>query len=136
MRKVFGCVLILAALWALKDGYNYWRSFKTSDPDSSQSQRGGGPHESGDGLPGLPADLEPYLKEAQKEGVSTFKKWLNYYGPRIQDPRLAWIQLDYVLMVSDQDMSEARRVFAEVKARTPKSSPVYPRIQRLAKAYE
>ena len=38
--------------------------------------------------------------------------------------------------IAGEDMAEARRVFAEVKARTPASSPIFPRIKKLEKAYE
>ena len=50
--------------------------------------------------------------------------------------RKAWIELDYVVMVSREDPAEARRVFAAVKKRTAESSPVYPRIQTLEKTYQ
>jgi hypothetical protein len=136
MRKVFGFLLIVAALWALKEGHDYWRSFKAKDRDANRRETGATPTESGDNLPGLPPALEPYLQAAIKQGSKTFKTWLNYYGPQIQDPRRAWIELDYVTMVSGEDTSEARRVYAAVKARTPKTSPVYPRIKRLESAYE
>jgi hypothetical protein len=58
------------------------------------------------------------------------------YGRLVQDPRKAWIELDYCVLVSHEDLPEARRVFAEVKARTPESSPVWPRIKDLQKVYE
>ena len=54
----------------------------------------------------------------------------------VQDPRKAWIELDYCVLVSREDLSEARRVFAEVKKRTPPSSPVWPRVKDLEKVYE
>jgi hypothetical protein len=44
--------------------------------------------------------------------------------------------LDYVVLVAKDDPAEARRVFTRVKTRTSTTSPVYPRIESLAKTYE
>ena len=90
----------------------------------------------GDSLPGVPYQLQQSLQTAQGRGVDGLREWLKAYGSAIQDPRKAWIQLDYCLLVTRDDIGEAKRVFAEVKARTPKTSPVWPRIQQLEKTYE
>jgi hypothetical protein len=87
-------------------------------------------------LAGMPYELEPALKAAQNLGASGLKNWLKAYGAKLQDPRKAWIELDYCLLVSKSDPSEAKRVFAEVKNRTPQSSPVWPRIKQLERTYE
>ncbi len=91
---------------------------------------------SDESLAGLPSQLEPSLKKAKAEGPKALKQWLDTYkrSPLVKDPRLAAIELDYVLLVKDP--VEARRVFAEVKKRTLPDSPLYPRIQALAKTYE
>ena len=52
------------------------------------------------------------------------------------DPRLAWIELDYVVEVAPSDPAAARKVFAQVKARLTPTSPVYSRMQQLEKPYE
>jgi len=54
----------------------------------------------------------------------------------VQDPRKAWIQLDYVLLLTRQNPQEAKRVFNEVKDRTLPNSPVWPRIQSMEKSYQ
>lgn len=54
----------------------------------------------------------------------------------VQDPRLAWIELDYVVMISATDPLEAKRIFQAVKKRTPADSPIVPRIRSLEKNYE
>ncbi len=46
-----------------------------------------------------------------------------------QDPRKAWIELDSCVAIAREDPSEARRVFAEVKKRTP-------RVKALEKTYK
>ncbi len=90
----------------------------------------------GEQLAGMPYELQASLNAAQQAGPKVFANWLANYGHAIQDPRLAWIQLDYVLAISRENPADAKRVFAAVKDRTPSSSPVYPRIQELAKSYE
>ena len=90
----------------------------------------------GEQLPGLNYDLQPSLTAAQQAGPKAFANWLANYGRSVQDPRLAWIQLDYVVAISREDPATAKKIFATVKDRTPSSSPVYPRIQELAKSYE
>ena len=87
-------------------------------------------------LPGMPPQLEDSLAKAQAGGAKTLKAWLDAYGRSVQDPRLASIQLDYLLLVGRGDPAEARRLFAEVKKRTPASSPVYPRIKQLEPTYQ
>lgn len=84
-----------------------------------------------DGLTGLPANFEPSLATAEAQGPAALKVWLARYSSYIQDPKLAAIQLDYVVMVGRTDPAEAKRVFHAVKARIPKTSPVYPRVQKL-----
>ncbi len=54
----------------------------------------------------------------------------------VHDPRLAWIELDYVVLISATDPVEAKRVFQAVKKRTAADSPIYPRIRSLEKNYE
>ena len=87
-------------------------------------------------LPGLPANLEASLQAAQKQGVAGLKNWLNLYRPYVSDPRLAAIELDYVVLISSTNPQEARRLFAGVKQRTPANSPVYPRVKQLEKTYQ
>ena len=91
-----------------------------------------------DSLPGLPYQLEQPLHDAQAAGPERFKIFLDGLKryPDVKDPRLAWIQLDYVVMISNRDPIEAKKLFAEIKKRTPADSPVMPRIRALAKTYE
>jgi hypothetical protein len=90
----------------------------------------------GSQLGGLTQQLDRSLDAAQREGAAGLRNWLKTYGPRIQDPRKAWIELDYCVAVARENPSEAKRVFAEVKSRTPANSPVYPRIKKLESTYE
>jgi hypothetical protein len=87
-------------------------------------------------LPGLAPGWETSLRVAQQQGVSALGNWLKVYGPKVQDPRKAWIELDYVLLLTRDNPQEAKRLFGEVKDRTLPTSPVWPRIQELQKSYE
>jgi hypothetical protein len=86
-------------------------------------------------LEGLPPQFEPSLEAAQSQGAPALKEWLHKYGQFARDPRLANIELNYVVLVSRSDPAEAKRIFQAVKGRTPKSSPVYERVKRLESTY-
>jgi hypothetical protein len=90
----------------------------------------------GDQLPGLPFHLEASLQAARKQGAAGLRSWLKTYGQSVEDPRKAWIELDFCVAVAREDPAEARRVFAAVKERLPPSSPVWPRLKQLEKTYE
>ena len=64
------------------------------------------------------------------------RAWLKTYGPSIQDPRKAWIELDFCVAITREDPSEARRLFKAIKDRTPPTSPIQPRLRQLEKSYE
>ncbi len=87
-------------------------------------------------LEGMSPSLEPALAAAQKQGAAGLRSFLSNYGRSIRDPRLADIELDYVVLLSRQDPVEAKRVFEAVKARTLISSPVYARIKKLEMTFQ
>lgn len=87
-------------------------------------------------MSGMPQQLESTLQAAQQAGLPTFRRWLDIYGPMIQDPRKAWIELDYCVMLARDNPKEARRVFTEVKQRIQPNSPVYPRVKQLEATFE
>jgi hypothetical protein len=88
-----------------------------------------------DGLAGMPSNFEPSLQAAQAQGAQALKTWLGRYAQYIQDPKLAAIQLDYVVLLSRSDPAEAKRIFQAVKQRVPKDSPIYSRVKRLDATY-
>jgi hypothetical protein len=87
-------------------------------------------------LPGMPPTYENSLQAAQQQGSAALGNWLKVWGPGVQDPRKAWIQLDYVLLISRENPQEAKRIFNEVRDRTPPSSPVWPRVHELEKSFQ
>jgi hypothetical protein len=86
-------------------------------------------------LEGVPPHLEVSLQNATAAGAPALKTWLQHNRRFCRDPRLAEIELDYVVLVSRTNPSEAKQVFQSVKRRTPKSSPVYDRVQKLNATY-
>jgi hypothetical protein len=90
----------------------------------------------GDQLEGLPQSLVASLQAAQTQGTAGLRNWLKTFGHAVQDPRKAWIELDYVVMLARENPAEARKLFTEVKQRTPPSSPVWPRIKQLQVTFE
>jgi hypothetical protein len=92
------------------------------------------------GLPGMPDQwketLETSLTIAQRHGAPGLREWLKAYRQYVADPRRAWIELDYCVLVAQDKPTEAKRVFNDVKERTPPTSPIYPRLKQLEKTYE
>jgi hypothetical protein len=134
MTKLIAAVIILAVLYGGWELFFYWERVKNEE--ETQKKQAAAAVVVGEGLPGMPQQLEPTLKAAEAQGAAGLRNWLKTYGRSIQDPRKAWIELDYCLLISREDPSEAKRLFAEVKNRTPESSPIWPRIKKLEKAYE
>ena len=136
--KLIAAAIIIAVLWGGWELFFYWERVKNDqENEKKQAAAAAVVGESLEGFPGRgQQQLEATLRTAQAQGVNGMRNWLKLYGPVIQDPRKAWIELDYCLMLSRENPVEAKRIFAEVKARTPPDSPVWPRIKQLEKTYE
>lgn len=104
--------------------------------ESVPSAPGGGVVVPSDQLPGLPPPLEASLRAAQDQGVEELGKWLKQFGRQVQDPRLAAIELDYVVLLNLKDHKAARDRFIQVATRIQPGSPVFERIRKLAPAYD
>ena len=134
MTKLIAALIIVAALycgWAL---FSYWEKVKNGE--EAQQKQDAAAIVTGDRLPGLPYHLESSLQTAQKRGAAGLRNWLKAYGQSLEDPRKAWIELDFCVAVAREDPAEARRVFAAVKERLGPASPVWPRMKTLEKTYE
>jgi hypothetical protein len=134
MTKLIAAFIIIVVLYGGWHLFLYWE--KVRDEDKIKQKQEAAATVAEDQLPGLPDKLAPSLQAAKNQGAPGLKNWLKNYGRMVQDPRKAWIELDYCVLMSHDDLPEARRVFAEVKARTPPSSPVWPRVKQLEKTYE
>lgn len=133
--KALIAILIIAAVclgaWKL---WEYWTEVRTKNGDNPPAAQA----VTSEQLPGMAYQLEPSLQKAREGGARTLKQWLDTYRktPSLKDPRLASIELDYVLLVAREDPVEAKRAFAEVKKRVPPGSPVYPRIQAMEPTFQ
>ena len=136
MKALIGIFVVLAVIFLGWRVYDYWVGVDTEREARERAKLP--PPVVPERLEGLPSQLEPSLQEAQKKGAAGLKSWLDQYkrSPLVKDPRLAWIELDYVVGVAAENPIEAKRVFSEVKKRTPPESPVYPRIKELERTYE
>ena len=117
--------------WVL---FSYWEKVKSGE--EAQQKQDAAAIVTEDRLPGLPYNLETSLQTARKRGAAGLRNWLKAYGPSVEDPRKAWIELDFCVAVAREDPAEARRVFAAVKERLGPSSPVWPRMKTIEKTYE
>ena len=121
MTKLIAAVIIVAVLYGGWELFLYWDKVKNEE-EASQKQAAAS-EVRGESLPGMPYQLQSSLDAAQRQGAAGLGTWLKTYGPNIQDPRKAWIELDYCLMISTANPAEAKRIFAEVKKRTPSPPP-------------
>ncbi len=118
--------------------YKLWEYWDQTEQQKTASQRAAASEVRPETLEGLPTPLEPQLRQAQERGPDAFKEFIDTLRktPSVRDPRLAWIELDYVVMISGKDPVEAKKLFAKIKERTPPDSPVYPRIKTLEKTFQ
>jgi hypothetical protein len=134
MTKAIAALIIAGFLFGGWHLFLYWERVKNEEHVKRKEAAQAGTV--GQRLPGLPHGLEASLNAAQQRGAEGLGAWLKSYGANVEDPRKAWIELDYVMLLSREKPAEARRVFASVKARVREGSPVYPRIKQLEKTYE
>jgi hypothetical protein len=140
-QKLIGVVLIIAVLLGLKELHRYWEEVKAKNKTEQESWRASpyatpAPVTPPGGLSGMPPNLETSLQDAKAQGPAALKLWIDKHRPYVKDPRLADIELDYVLLLGARNFTDAKKLFASIKQRTPTNSPVYPRIQQLQRNYE
>jgi len=129
-------ISILAVLVVLFCGYHFFQYWvKVRDEEAIKRKEAAAVFRS-ENLPGMPPELETGLRAAQRIGPATVQSWLKTYGSRVQDPRKAWIELEYAKAIVRDNPAEARKVFNEVKERTPPASPLWPQLQALEKSFQ
>lgn len=144
MKALISIFIILVLVYGFMKLVGFYD--RTAKPDHRASNEewnqaaaapgaGGSAAITGTSLSGLPSTLEGSLTQAQQEGVEAFGKWIKTWHKQIQDPRLAWIELDYVVLLNLKNHNEARERFLQVKSRIGPGSPVYDRITKLDSAY-
>ena len=130
MTKIISIFVAIIVLWGGWHFYLYWTSVKNDDGKPAQVEV------NPNYLPGLPGQLVEGYMNAKQNGPKAMGAWLNAYGSQLQDPRKAWIQLDYVVSVTRENPQEAKRVFEDVKGRLSENSPIWPRVKELQSTYE
>ncbi|MEJ5238681.1 hypothetical protein [Limisphaera sp. VF-2] len=131
MNRLWGILLMIGLVWV---GYRLtvvWEERQQRRAATAAKPA----HVDPRSLSGLPPQWEDSLAAAQKAGINSFRQWLDIYGPYVQDPRKAWIELDYCVLVARSDPKEARRVFERVRQRVGTNSPVYPYLKALEPTY-
>lgn len=133
MKALTSILIILAVFFTVYKVWNYWD--KVSTEREVAEERAKKPLDPAS-LQGLDYKLEQSLRDAQANGADGLKDFLERYRRVTKDPRLAWIELDYVQLVAPKNPGEAKKVFAGVRQRTPPESPIYKRVKELEKTYE
>ena len=134
MTKLIAALIIVAVLYGGWHLFLYWDKVRNEE-QTAQKQAvltAIDPRQ----LAGMPQQLQATLEAAEKQGAAGLKNFLRTYDRNLQDPRKAWIELDYCVLLARDDPAEAKRRFAAVKDRVPPASPVWPRIKQLEKTYE
>ena len=134
MTKLIAVLIIVGVLYGGYALFVYWE--KVKNEEETKQKQDAAALVAGDQLPGMPYQLEQSLQDARKRGAAGLRAWLKANGQSVEDPRKAWIELDYCVAVAREDPAEARRVFASVKERIGPASPVYPRLKQLEKTYD
>lgn len=113
-----------------------YRSIPTDEQTRENSRGKATPVVVDESLPSLSPPLEASLANATQAGPQALRQWLNQNGAWVPEPRLSAVQLDYAQMLVRSNPAEARRIYAAVKARTPASSPLAPRLKQLSRTFE
>ncbi len=132
-------ISILVIIIVAVGGYKLWEYWDRVSQEKEQTEK------TADGsdikeyqLGGMTYELDQRYAAAKQKGAPAIKDFLDAYrnAPKFEDPRKAWIELDYVLLITRSDPLEAKRIFLDVKQRIPTNSVIYPRIRAMSKTYE
>jgi hypothetical protein len=134
MTKLITALIIIVIGYCGYHLFVYWETVK--EQKENEQKQAAVLAIQGESLPGMPYQLNESLRAAQQQGNAAVRTWLKTYGPAVQDPRKAWIELDFCVAIARDEPAEARRIFASVKQRTPPTSPVWPRVKQLEKSYD
>src|SRR6185369_935459 len=102
--------IIIAGVYGGWELFLYWDKVKNEE-ETAKKRAAASVITDGTQLPGLPSQYEISLQAAQKQGAAGLKNWLKNFSGVVQDPRKAWIELDYCVLLARESPAEARRVF-------------------------
>jgi hypothetical protein len=133
MTKLIAILAILIVLYGGWKLFEYWETVKANE-EKAKVEETIRPEQ----LPGLSSPFEASLATAYTQGAVGLSKWLERYRTNVQDPRLAWIELDYVVLITKDNPVQAKKVFAQIKNRMKPDWPVQvqKRVRSLAKTYD
>lgn len=134
MTKLITVLLVVLAVFVGYRMFVYWEKV-TSEQDLRQEEEARRRIVDPNALPGMPWELADSFNKVKTDGAA-LRRWLQANQARVQDPRLAWIQLDFVELIGRDSPNEAREVFNAVKPRVGTNSPIYPRIEKLGKTFQ
>ena len=134
MKALISIFIVLLFVFVVWKVWDYWDRVSTEREQAAERAKRPFDPQS---LPGLDSKFENSLQEAlgQKD-PDALKIWLDRHRPVVKDPRLAWIELDYVQLIAPRNPVEAKKVFNAVKERSPEEARVNKRIQELEKIYQ
>jgi hypothetical protein len=135
MKFLIGLVVVVGLSMGAWQFYQYWEKFSDKPKNAQVGATAPAPPVEGNSLPGLPPSLQSVFDQAQQRGAPGYHDFLKMYGNTVSDPRKAWIELDYAVLLAPSNPAEARHVFEKVKTRVTSDSPVYTRVQELEKTY-
>jgi hypothetical protein len=137
MKVVISILVILAVGVGAFKLWEYWDRVNQEKETTQKSADGSDISEYR--LSGMGSyELEQRYTKAKQNGPAAMKEFLDTYrnAPKFDDPRKAWIELDYAVLITPSDPLEAKKIFLDVKQRIPTNSPIYPRIRAMSKTYE
>src|ERR1051325_115009 len=123
MTKLIAALIIAVVLFVGYKLFVYWDSVK-NDEETHRKEAAAKLITRGDQLDGMPYQLQSVYQKAEQQGATGIRAFLKNYGNTVRDPRKAWIELDLCQLITHENPAEARRLYSEVKNRTPAESPV------------
>ncbi len=134
MKVIIAIVIVVGVCMGVWEIYTYWEDVQQKKHEKVKAIEAQA--DADRQLPGLAASLEGPLEAARRQGATGLRQFLIRYGHTIKDPRLASIELDFVVLVARENPAEAKTVFARVEQRINSASPVYKRVEQLEKTYK
>src|SRR5437764_2729035 len=101
MTKLIAVVIIIAVLYCGWEIFLYWD--KVNHEEETARKQAVPAVVDPQYLAGLPQKYQASYQAAEKQGAAGLKNWLKTYGRVVQDPRKAWIELDYCVLIARED---------------------------------
>src|SRR5436309_4688963 len=118
MTKVIAALIVAAVLFIGYQLFLYWDRVKNEE-ETARKEAAAKVVTRGDQLQGMPYSLQQLYQKAEQQGAPGLRAFLKNYGNSVQDPRKAWIELDLCQLIAHENPAEARRLYGDVKRRTP-----------------